>query len=224
MPKLLMEVRNLSASYGQRTILKDIRLDINVGEIVLVTGSNGSGKSTLLKALFGLHQPEKGSIINFHPSGKLIRISDATVKDHLALGLAYVPQKEGLFNDLTVLDNLRISGHQLSRKELEQSIGHVISLFPWLSTYLNRKPLSLSGGEYQIVAIAMALLHQPRLLLIDEPIAGLASSRATQVASVLQRMRDIYNTSMIIVEHRISELKVLDPKRIDLHLGHLSIR
>ena len=221
-PKLLMRIHDLSASYGKRLVLDNVHLEVNEGDIVLITGNNGCGKSTLLKVLFGLHKPRERSVIDFLTAGKIIGISNATVKDHLAMGLAYVPQKEGLFNDLTVLDNLRISGHMLSQKEMDRAVNHVMSLFPWLKKYLYRKPLSLSGGEYQMVAIAMALLHQPKLLLIDEPIASLANRMAEQVANALKHTHECQNTSMIIVEHRISELAVLNPRRIDLNLGQLS--
>jgi branched-chain amino acid transport system ATP-binding protein len=220
--QILMKVRDLSASYGQRMIIEEICLDIAEREVILLTGSNGSGKSTLLRALFGLHKPIQSGRVEFLSAGKTIKISEATVNNHLSLGFAYVPQKEGIFHDLTVGDNFRLSGHQLPPKELERRITIIERWFPWLKEYWNRKPSAMSGGECKILAITMALLHQPKLLLIDEPMAGLAGTMAKQLSEVLRDAHKAYGTSMLIVEHRTSGLGILNPKEIGLKLGRLT--
>lgn len=218
---LLLRARNLTAGYGKRTVIEDINFDIGKGDIVLLTGENGSGKSTLLKTLYGLHKPSRDSIIEYFDAGLFIRVSPATVCRHLLMGFAYVPQRDSLFSDLTIMDNLKLSGHQLTRSRFLERVDFVSYQLPWLRNFLSQKPPSMSGGECQIAAIAMALIHQPKLLLIDEPMAGLSPSVADHLSIVFKEACHCDGTSLLIVEHRLSLLTILKPRRIDLNLGRL---
>ena len=174
----ILSVRNLSTGYGKKQVLFDVSLDVMPGEILLITGGNGSGKSTLLKAIYGMLSPwnAEGKIVfQPDPNGPALNTQSAT--HNLRRGLAYLPQKNAVFDDLTVEDNLRLAGHTLRRSQGILPLAATKSSRPSLCciALLHRKPEKMSGGERQMTALAMVLLHHPKLLILDEPTAGLDS-------------------------------------------------
>ena len=217
----ILSVHNLSTGYGKKQVLFDVKLDVMPGEVVLITGGNGSGKSTLLKAIYGLLPTwNDDTEILFRPdqNGAAIRTSIAT--NNLAQGLAYLPQKNAVFDDLTVEDNLRLAGHILrDGKEFARRREEVLSNLPKLSALLRQKPDKMSGGERQMTALAMALLHRPKLLLLDEPLAGLGGEAVVSMLDSFSRLKIESDTTLVLVEHRMHELLHLASRVIRFRLG-----
>ena len=209
MPPIL-SVRHLSTGYGKRQVLFDVSLDVMPGEILLITGGNGSGKSTLIKAIYGLLPPwhtEAVIVFRPNPDGPPLSTQPATL--NLSKGLACLPQKNAVFDDLTVQDNLRLAGHTLrDREDFAARRDEVLLSFPALRPLTRRKPEKMSGGERQMLALAMVLLHRPSLLLLDEPTAGLSAKNFQVIVGVLQQLVGTSLTrSLLLVEHGNAPLR-----------------
>lgn len=220
----ILSVRNLSTGYGKKQVLFGVSLDVMPGEILLISGGNGSGKSTLLKAIYGLLPPWNADAkISFCPNsnGPAFKTHPPTL--NLSKGLAYLPQKNAVFDDFTVEDNLRLSGDSLhDRKSFTDRRDEALIAFPALQSLLHRKPERLSGGERQMVALAMGLLHRPKLLLLDEPTAGLDLSNADLVLQSLRRSHVEMQMAIVVVEHRLHECAALGGRLFRMKLGKLA--
>ena len=221
----LLEVKNINAGYGKKQVLYDVSFNVEQGDIVLLIGSNGSGKSTLLKAIYGLLPPwnnakehpfnEKGDI---YFNGE--NIAGLPASHLLKKGLLYIPQQNNLFADLTVKENLEMAGLTIvGGKILQERIENALTVFPILVPNLKRTPIKLSGGERQLLILAMAILHQPKMILIDEPFNGLSPQNINFVRENLKMLNEKDGISFLIVEHRIKESYILARKVISLKLG-----
>ncbi|OGA10739.1 MAG: ABC transporter ATP-binding protein [Betaproteobacteria bacterium RIFCSPHIGHO2_12_FULL_69_13] len=165
----MLEIRRLRAGYGRATVLFDLDLVLNAGEVTVLLGRNGAGKSTTLKSVMGLVQPTSGEIVF---EGKRI---DSLAPYRIArLGLGYVPEERRIFTDLTVDQNLEV-GRRPPRPDVpEWTADRVFSLFPHLAAARSRAAARLSGGEQKMLAISRTLMGNPSVLLLDEPSEGLA--------------------------------------------------
>ncbi len=211
----MLKVKNLSTGYGKKQVLYNVSLEVNKGDIVLLVGSNGSGKSTLLKAIYGmLPQWDDGQI---HFDGE--KITGKSTAALLKKGLLYIPQKNNLFEELTVKENLEMAGLTLDRKLLRQGIEGALSVFKALVPNLTQTTMMLSGGERQLLTLAMATLHQPKMILIDEPFTGLSPQNILLITNNLKKVNKIFSTTLVIVEHRIKECLQIANKVIGLKLG-----
>lgn len=202
----ILSVRNLSTGYGKKQVLFNVNLDVMPGEVLLIAGSNGSGKSTLLKAIYGLLSPwNSDAEIVFHPTpeGPLVGTNPSR---NLRIGLAYLPQKNAVFENLTVEENLHLSGHTLSRQPFIDRCDEVLALFPTLKVLFHRKPERMSGGERQIVALAMILLHWPKLLLLDEPFAGLDAQHTQLLGNTIRQISQQRRCTILLTEHRLGDV------------------
>ena len=179
---MLLHAANIIAGYGGEPILHGVDIELNSGQIGVIVGSNGAGKSTVLKCLFGLIKLEQGTV-------KLEGndITDVPPDKRVDLGIAYVPQEMNIFQSLTVQENLEM-GAFIRRDDFSSSVEQMFELFPPLKA--NRRNIAgqLSGGQRQMVAIARALMTEPRLLLLDEPTVGLSSS---YVQDIIYRILEI---------------------------------
>jgi len=194
----LLEIRDLSAGYGENDILRGLSLHVGEGELVAVIGPNGAGKSTLLKTLAGIVRPRAGRI-----ALDGVDITGAATARIVASGLCYVPQEANVFSSLSVWENLTIGAWTAPRALNERARG-VVELFPALAARRRARAGTLSGGERQMLAMAMALMVEPRLLLLDEPSAGLAPALQRLV---FDRVREINarGLGILLVEQNARE-------------------
>jgi len=195
----ILKIEGVCASYGKRQILHDISLNLSRGEKVLLIGPNGSGKTTLLKTVMGLLAPQKGQILFL---GK--DLNGVSVKARIAKGIGYLLQTENIVPGLTVEENLALGGYYLSKEELEKSKERVLDSMGFLKPKLRSRAGLLSGGERQALALSMVLIKNPRLLLLDEPSAGLAPKAAKQVIENLDKIQEAFQVETIcMVEHNL---------------------
>lgn len=200
-----LEVRNLHAGYGKIRIVSNISLDVKERELLAVVGPNGSGKSTLLKAIFGLCTIFSGTI-----TFKGVDITRTPPHMRSLMGLAYLPQLGNVFENLTVKENIMLAMHD-NNSHLDERLERVFDLLPELRAFLNRKVKTLSGGERQMVALAMCLLRNPSLIMFDEPTAALAPRLARQVIKKISSLRDELEVSVVLVEQNaLAALEVCD--------------
>ncbi len=212
----MLEVKNISSGYGKKQVLFDVSLQVNAGEVVLLTGGNGSGKSTLLKCIYNLLPLWAGSI---EFDGQYI--SNKKPSDLIYEGIVYIPQKDFYFENLSVLENLQISGNILPKNDLKDRIKEVFEL-TGLEKFRKRKPFDLSGGERKILAFGMGLIHKPKLMLFDEPFAGVDASNTATLHRLFKETIINLENSVIIVEHK-NVAKQLHTKKIKMELGKIKI-
>ncbi len=224
----MLKVEHISTGYGKKQVLFDVSFEVSKGDIVLLAGSNGSGKSTLLKAIYGILPLWNDNVIENEvkqslPKGKVIfngeNISGKPTSALLKKGLLYIPQKNNLFEDLTVKENLEMAGLTIDHKLLKQQIVNALSTFRTLEPHLNKTPMNLSGGERQILTFAMAALHNPKMILIDEPFTGLSPNNITFVNQNLKKFNKKNGVTLLIVEHRVKECLQIANRIIGLKLG-----
>jgi branched-chain amino acid transport system ATP-binding protein len=191
----LLQVNGVSAGYGNAQILDEVSIEAKPNQITVIVGPNGSGKSTLLKTIAGLTTIYRGSI---SLDGKTI--SGLPPHQVARLGIAYLPQTESTFTRLTVAENFKMAAYTVSRQEYEERLARALDLFPKLSSYMKSKVSNLSGGERQMVAMAMALLRKPNTIMFDEPTANLAPIIATQVLSTISHLSQGSDMTILLVE------------------------
>lgn len=198
----MLEVRDLAVHYGHIRALKGVSLNVQEGEIVALLGANGAGKSTLLMTLSGSIRPLKGSI-------RFLGEEISGTHPHAAVrkGISLVPEGRGIFPQLTVEENLRLGGYQRTdldrfRKDLQKCLD----LFPILRERYRQNGGTLSGGEQQMLAIARALLSNPRLLLLDEPSLGLAPLMAKKIFEIIRRINDEGTTILLVEQNAFAAL------------------
>src|SRR5581483_769677 len=166
---MLLQVEGLEAGYDDALILRGVALEADVEQIVAIVGPNGAGKSTLLKAIYGLVRPRAGSV-RFDGA----EIAGVRADRLTRSGMNYVPQNDNVFPTLTVAENLHVGSLVLPRDERNAEIARVLDFLPLLAERRRQRAGSLSGGERKLAAIARALVARPKLLLLDEPSAGLS--------------------------------------------------
>jgi len=220
----MLKVENISTGYGKKQVLFDISFEINKGDIILLAGSNGSGKSTLLKAIYGLLPIWNSSpLLGRGVRGEVIfegeNLTGKSTSSLLKKGLLYIPQKNNLFEDLTVKENLEMAGLTLHKKVLKERIEYVLSVFPTIKGFLNRTPMKMSGGERQLLTLAMAMLHKPKMILLDEPLTGLSPKNISFVIENLLLLKKKKDITLIVVEHRVKECLQVANRIVGLKLG-----
>ena len=195
----MLEVKGLSAFYGDAQALRGLDLRIEDGEIVSVVGPNGAGKTTLVNALAGLLMDREGEIVLDHVD--LARVPGHRVCEH---GVAIVPEGRRIFAGMSVRDNLAIGAYPRSARASQAArLSMVYELFPRLQDRAGQRAGTLSGGEQQMLAIGRALMSGPRLLLLDEPSLGLAPVVIDTLFDVLQDI-NAAGVSMLLVEQNVT--------------------
>lgn len=191
---MLLQCIDLSARYGAFKALKRITVDIPEGQAVAVLGHNGSGKSTLLRCCVGAHRDIAG-VVTF--GGTPIR--PGAVHRNVKLGIGYVPQGRNVFKDLSVERNLLIAGAMRG----DSALNKAFDLFPILLERRSQIAGTMSGGEQQMIAFGMALMTQPKLLILDEPTTGLSPAASEVLLNALDRVRKAMAIAVMLVEHNI---------------------
>jgi ABC-type branched-subunit amino acid transport system ATPase component len=203
MSAALLEVEDLHAGYQSGVdILQGLSLQVAPHSLTLVIGPNGAGKSTLLKTIFGFLKPHRGAI---RLGGEAIEgTAPHGVK---ALGVGYVPQEINIFPLLTVEENLRMGGWTLRRDKsrLAVQLAKVYDVFPALAAKRHDAAGDLSGGQGRMLSVAREMITEPRLMLVDEPTAGLAPALVDQVYELLQTARRSIATTILLVDQNIEE-------------------
>ena len=213
----LLAVRDLHVSYGQLQVLFGVDLDVAEGEVVALLGTNGAGKSTLLRALSGVTEAEYGAVIL---DGR--DITHAPPNEIAALGVAQVPGGAGVFGSLTVSENLRAAAWMLRHddREVDERIAWVLETFPTLADRLHEPAADLSGGQQQMLALGMALLSRPRLLLVDELSLGLAPLVVGQLAALVREVAD-GGTAVVLVEQSVNVALTMADRAYFLERGRV---
>jgi branched-chain amino acid transport system ATP-binding protein len=205
------------AGYGKKVVLKNISMTIEEGEIVGLIGPNGAGKSTLLKVVMGMLKVPSGSV-QFKGSIITNRNPDLLVRS----GLSLIPQGNRVFTELTVSENLELGGYILSRNdELARRVEQILETFPDLKDKLKQNAGKLSGGEKQQLALARALMLQPRLLLMDEPSLGLSPKLVSRAFETIRNVNADFKTSVILVEQKVHELVKIAHRIYALRMGEI---
>jgi len=204
--KPMLQIKNLSAGYGGFQALFDVSLEVRAGESVAVIGPNGAGKTTLLRAISKLIGATAGDLIM---EGE--RYNDRPAHEVISLGIAQVPEGRRLFPRLTVEDNLKMGAFlPAARAMYDQRLEMVYALFPRMKERRLQMAGTMSGGEQQMCAIGRALMSGPKLLLLDEPSAGLAPVVVQSIFEVIRKM-SAEGYTVLIVEQNIQQvLKVVD--------------
>jgi branched-chain amino acid transport system ATP-binding protein len=191
----LLKVENISAGYGKLQILNGISIEARPNEITVIVGPNGSGKSTLLKTIAGLTNVYSGQITY---DGR--KTSGLQPHEIARSGIAYLPQTESVFAQLTVMENFKMAGYTVKTEEFGGRIKYVLAMFPNLDSYLKTKVSNLSGGERQMVAMSMALIREPTVIMFDEPTANLSPKLAMQVLNTISSLSEQSNMTILLVE------------------------
>lgn len=198
-------LEGVSGGYGSVTVLRDVSLHVEEGEIVAILGANGAGKSTLLSTAVGLIRPTSGQITadGFEITGLS---PERITRRHVVL----VPEGRQLFDSMTVRENLLLGGYSQPRGNRTADLRRVYDLFPVLQDRRGQKVSTLSGGQRQMVAIGRALMARPRLLLLDEPSLGLAPLVIKEMFETLARLRDDGVTVLIVEQNAMQCLQIAD--------------
>ncbi|MFN8444706.1 MAG: ABC transporter ATP-binding protein [Caldilineaceae bacterium] len=201
----MLTIQALSSGYGKLQILRNINLSVGPGQFVAILGPNGSGKSTLLKSIFGLTDHFAGTI----DLGGTALAGLAT-EAIPAQGIAYVPQRQNVFATMTVSENLQLASRQLTAQRTKESLDGVYDLFPVLKDRKTQLAGKMSGGERQMLAIAIAWLAHPKLMLLDEPSAGLSPLFVTEVFRTLKKLNEQGIGLAVVEQNARSVLKFCD--------------
>ena len=193
MAEPLLEVAGLNAGYGKVGVLHGVDLHVGAGEIVALLGPNGAGKSTLLRAISGL-LPATGTLRFAGHS-----IAGQNPRDAVAAGLVHVIEGHRVFTGLSVFDNLLLAGYALSKTERLRRAEEALETFPEIAAKRAERGGALSGGQQQMLAVAQGLVQRPRLMMLDEPSAGLSPVLVDRVLAVLDRLRQ-GGTAVLLVE------------------------
>lgn len=203
----MLEVKSLSAAYGQHPALQDASLTVGKGEIVVILGANGAGKSTLLRAIAGICEGEVSGEITF--SGK--SLSGLSSDEIVEAGVSLVPEGRGIFADLSVKENLVLGAYSARARSFEkENLEQVLSLFPKLGERQSQIARTMSGGEQQMVAIGRAMMSAPDILMLDEPSLGLAPLLCKELFQNLKRVKQLQIGILLVEQNAKQSLAIAD--------------
>ncbi|MEM1924750.1 MAG: ABC transporter ATP-binding protein [Pyrobaculum sp.] len=218
----ILRVEKLDVGYGKFHIIFGVDLVVNSGEIVVLLGPNGAGKSTLLNGIVGLADVYSGrvSFLGRDITGK-------PPHEVIPLGIAYVMQSPNnfgtpnIFGELTVYENLLVASTGVPKKEIENRMEEVFKVFPKLRELRNRKGKFLSGGERQMLAIGMGLMKKPKLIMLDEPTAGLAPKLVSDFFTAIRDIKKLFNVSILLVEQNAKKALEIGDRAYVLVTGRI---
>ena len=214
----LLEIRNLTVSYGPLKAVKNIDIDVEKGQIVALLGANGAGKSSTLKAICGMAPRSEGTI---NLDGKPLSKRSYEIAKQ---GIAISPEGRQIFYGLTVEENLKAGAYSIkSRSKMQANMDNVFEMFPVLKERRRQQASTLSGGEQQMLAIGRALMSSPEVLLLDEPSLGLAPLIIESIFETLKKIREEGTTILIVEQNALMTLEIADYAYV-LELGEISMK
>jgi branched-chain amino acid transport system ATP-binding protein len=213
----LLRISGLSTGYGKVIVLRDVNLTIGAGEIVALLGPNGAGKTTLLRAVSGL-LPWSG---NVQFGGR--DLSGAGPRETAKAGLVHVIEGHRVFTQQSVYDNLLLAAYDLPRGERSARVEEALGFFPEIAEKRHERAVALSGGQQQMLAVAQGLVRRPRLLMLDEPSAGLSPVLVDRVFVVVRRLRET-GTAVLLVEQLIEKALALADRVYALARGSIVLQ
>jgi branched-chain amino acid transport system ATP-binding protein len=212
-----LEVRELSVSYGAVPALRGISLRVEEGEIVAMIGPNGAGKTTTMKAISGLLKASPDSIFY---GGR--DITGARAHALVGQGIVHVPEGRGVFPNLTVLENINLGAYlRRDAKKVRETREQVFESFPRLRERTRQIAGTLSGGEQQMLAIARAVMAQPKLLLLDEPSMGLAPIIVEDIFRIIKEINAAYGTTILLVEQNAKMALAISRRAYVIEVGRV---
>jgi branched-chain amino acid transport system ATP-binding protein len=217
-PVLELTIENIEAGYGAVHVLHGVSISVQQGETVALLGTNGNGKSTLMKCIMGLVRPSRGKI-TLTIDGTTYDLASMTTPDIVGLGVAMVPEGRHLFPKLTVEENLLLGAFRpAARAKITENLTICYEAFPVLRERSRQAAGSMSGGQQQMLAIARAIMSAPRLLLVDEPSAGLSPLLVTQTIDVIAELGRRFGLTVLMAEQNFHETsRIADRGYIIVH-------
>ncbi|WP_373539778.1 urea ABC transporter ATP-binding subunit UrtE [Chamaesiphon sp.] len=210
---MLLEVNDVTVSYGQTPVLFGANLAVNQGEIACILGRNGVGKTTLLRSIIGLNKVISGNIIF-----DIQNITRMPIFKRARTGISYIPQGREIIPYLSVLDNLKL-GLSAGKKKSSKIPHEIFEFFPMLKQHLNRQGGLLSGGQQQQLAIARGLMSDPKIMLLDEPTEGIQPSIVQEIEETLKRINREKGITLVVVEHKVDFVRQIAHKFFIMEKG-----
>ena len=202
----MLEVKNLSVSYGAIEAVKDISFTVNAGEIVSLIGPNGAGKTTTLHTITGLVPAKSGSVM--YNGVDLLKTHNNKI---VTLGMAHIPEGRHVFTRMSVEENLEMGAFSLKdQSDLKKDLDMVYGLFPRLKERRNQKAGTLSGGEQQMLAMGRALMSHPKTILMDEPSMGLSPKLVKEIFSIIRKLHEQGITILLVEQNAKMALSIAD--------------
>lgn len=202
----MLEVKNLSVSYGAIEAVKDISFTVNDGEIVSLIGANGAGKTTTLHTITGLVPAKSGSVM--YNGVDLLKTHNNKI---VTLGMAHIPEGRHVFTRMSVEENLEMGAFSLKdQSDLKKDLDMVYGLFPRLKERRNQKAGTLSGGEQQMLAMGRALMSHPKTILMDEPSMGLSPKLVKEIFSIIRKLHEQDITILLVEQNAKMALSIAD--------------
>ena len=214
----LLKVTALESGYGKIRVLHGVDMQISAGEVVTLLGPNGAGKSTLLRAISGLLPVNPGSV-KFDGRD----ISNGTPREAARAGLVHVIEGHRVFTQQTVTENLLLAAYDLPRGERTARVDEALAFFPEIAEKRHERGASLSGGQQQMLVVAQGLVRRPRLLMLDEPSAGLSPVLVDRVLNVVAQLRKT-GTAVLLVEQLVEKALAAADRVYALSQGHIVLQ
>jgi ABC-type branched-subunit amino acid transport system ATPase component/predicted MFS family arabinose efflux permease len=211
----VLQVRNLDFSYGKVQVLFDVGFEVQRGEVLALLGTNGAGKSTILRVVSGLGVAERGVV---RLNGRTVTYADPELRARV--GIVQLAGGKATFASLSVEENLRMAAYRYTRSDTDRRIARVVEVFPVLEERMHEQAGALSGGQQQMLALAMTLMHDPEILLIDELSMGLSPIVVQELLTVVERLRD-RGVTMVIVEQSLNVALAVADRAIFLEKGQI---
>lgn len=213
-----LKIENLHVGYGKTVALHGVSIDVRAGEVVALIGANGAGKSTILRAISGLLKPTSGNISWDDKS-----ISTLPADRIVAAGIAHCPEERHVWPNMTVAENLALGAYLCKSKgEIERRVGIAFHRFPRLKERQKQLAGTLSGGEQQMLAIARALMSEPRLLMLDEPSLGLSPKMADEVFNVVREINQ-HGVTVLLVEQNVHNALSIASRAYVVETGRIKV-
>jgi branched-chain amino acid transport system ATP-binding protein len=214
----LLEVKDLWVHYGRAEAVKGISMEIPEGSIVALIGSNGAGKTTTLRTISGLKRPTSGEVWY---QGK--RIDSLPPHEIVRRGIAHVPEGRQLFYSLSVKQNLEMGGFLQGKNEFKKNLDLMLEHFPNLKARIKNQASDLSGGEQQMVAVARALMSNPKILLMDEPSVGLSPILVAEIAKIITQINQLGVTIVLVEQNARMALRLAQTAYV-LEVGNITLK